>query len=270
MRSLEDDIKYLDTILNGENEDQFGFLYTRTNENLAKLFEKIDVENQDVYTVLSSSDLLFSIVANKAKYVDTFDINPISNRYYYLRKWLLQWKLLNADSIYIKNLSDIVNSYMKSNIKDEKESAMLWRYYLDHIDSIYFYDNILFEHVGNPEVSYQNQIERILESLNQRNPKFDCIDICSKLNNKKDRKYDKVFLSNILYYNRKPKKLEIVYNNMLQLLKEGGSIICSDDIENYRDIDIERDIFSNGFSYNEIFTDSHHTQEITYYQYSKK
>lgn len=270
MRSLDDDIKYLDTILNEENEDQFGFLYSMTTENLAKLFEKIDVKDQDIYTVLSSSDLLFSLLAYQAKHVDSFDINPISNRYFHLRKWLLQYKLLNPDSISIKGLSNIVNGYMEFGIKEEQESAILWRYYLDHIDSIYFYDSVLFEHVDNFEVSYQDKIGKILESLNQRNPQFDCIDICSKLNNKKDRKYDKVFLSNILDYNRKPKRLEIVYNNMLQLLKAGGSVICSN-IENYRDIDIEKEIFSRGFSYNEILTDDYHrTRDIIYYQYIKK
>lgn len=270
MRSLDDDIKYLDTILNEENEDQFGFLYSMTTENLAKLFEKIDIKDQDIYTVLSSSDLLFSLLAYQAKHVDSFDINPISNRYFHLRKWLLQYKLLNPDSISIKGLSNIVNGYMEFGIKEEQESAILWRYYLDHIDSIYFYDSVLFEHVDNFEVSYQDKIGKILESLNQRNPQFDCIDICSKLNNKKDRKYDKVFLSNILDYNRKPERLEIVYNNMLQLLKAGGSVICSN-IENYRDIDIEKEIFSREFSYNEILTDDYHrTRDIIYYQYIKK
>ena len=76
MRSLDDDIKYLDTILNGKNEDQFGFLYTRSNENLIKLFDELDVKDQDVYVVLSSSDLLFSLIANKANHFDTFYINP--------------------------------------------------------------------------------------------------------------------------------------------------------------------------------------------------
>jgi len=270
MRSLDDDIKYLDTILNGKNEDQFGFLYTRSNENLIKLFDELDVKDQDVYVVLSSSDLLFSLIANKANHVDTFDINPISYRYYYLRKWLLQYKLLNADSISIKGLSNIVNINKKSNIKGEVESAIFWQYYLGYINSINFYDSLLFEHADNSIVSYQDKAEIILEKLNQTDLKFDCIDICSKLDNKKDRKYDKVFLSNILDYNRKREKLEIVYNNMLQLLKDGGSIICSN-IENYRTIDIEREIFSKGFSYNEIFTDDYRrNRDVTYYQYRKK
>lgn len=43
MASLENDLKYAYSILDGKNQDKFGFLYSRTNENLIELFKRIEV-----------------------------------------------------------------------------------------------------------------------------------------------------------------------------------------------------------------------------------
>lgn len=42
IRNLTNDLKYVNTILNRQNQDTFNFIYSRTNENLSKLFNKID------------------------------------------------------------------------------------------------------------------------------------------------------------------------------------------------------------------------------------
>lgn len=74
MRSLNDDIDYIKSILKGENEDEFGFIYSRSNENLVALFNKINVTNKKIYSVLSSADFLFSALAAGANSVDCFDL----------------------------------------------------------------------------------------------------------------------------------------------------------------------------------------------------
>lgn len=269
MRNLNDDIQYAAAILNNQNKDEFGFIYSRTNENLASLFNKIDVLDKDVYTVLSSSDFLFSALAAGANKVDSFDINPITNRYYHLRKWLLQYGLIDADGQSISDLSYIIKRHIHSDFIDEQNSIAFWQDYLSKIDNIHFYSNILFEYIERPDVPYNAKIKEIVERLKSLEPKFDVIDICSKLDINLNRKYDIIFISNILDYNRESQRLQNACANMLNLLKNSGFVICSH-MPQYKSLDVEQEIFSDYFHYDELFVDEKDGQKVLYYKYTRR
>lgn len=269
MNKLDNDIKYVNSILNKQCEDIFGFIYSRTNENLVKLFEKINLVNKDVYTVMSSSDILFSALTNGAKKVDCFDINPITYRYFHLRKWLLNWKYIDADGLSISDLLFIVK-HSKPISKDEQESQIFWQYFLNKIDNIHFYSNILFEYIEKPDVPYKNKIYELREIMNNLIIKYNNIDMASKLIDSKET-YDIIFLTNILDYNRNDaQKINIICENLYNLLKRNGSIICSQ-IPQYSELlNKEKVVFQNHFNYEELFIDKKEQQKILYYKYVKK
>ena len=269
MNNLEKDIKYVDSILNKQCSDIFGFIYSRTNENLVKLFKEIDLTNKNVYTVMSSSDILFSALTNGAKKVDCFDINPITYRYFHLRKWILNWKYIDADGLSISELLYIVNHAICIS-QDEQYSQIFWQYFLSKIDNIHFYSNILFEYIEKPDVPYKTKIAELREILNNLIIKYNNIDIGNKLIDIKET-YDIIFLTNILDYNRNnTKKLNIICENLWNLLNNNGSIICSQIPQHSELLNKEKILFQNYFNYEELFIDKKESQKILYYKYTKK
>lgn len=269
MANLKKDIEYADTICNGLNDERFGFVYSRTNENLIRLFDTVNVLDKDVYTVLSSADIFFSAYGEGAKRVDCFDINPITYRYLHLRKWLLKFKAIDADGYSKSELLWIINHIQHFTSLDEQESTLFWKDYINKIKNVHFYSNILFEYIEKPDVPYKQKIEMILKLLEVVEPKFDNIDICSPLRIDVPNKYDRIFLSSILDYNREPEKLQIAYDNLLKILKDSGSIICTH-YSQYKELSMEKDMFSQDFDYEELFVDENGSQDILYYKYTKK
>ena len=83
MNTIKSDLNY---IFNDKKGDTFAYLYSRTNEDLKSLFEIVDVRDKNILSVLSSSDYLFSALFKEAGNIETFDINSITYRYYFLRK----------------------------------------------------------------------------------------------------------------------------------------------------------------------------------------
>ena len=94
MKSLEKDLELARYILD-DTEDCFDTLdsdrlYLRSNEPLEFIFSQFDFSSKDVFSVLASSDQVFSFYQNGANSVDTFDIHRLTEYYYYLRLWCLR------------------------------------------------------------------------------------------------------------------------------------------------------------------------------------
>ena len=269
MGSLKEDLKYTESILKNQNNDEFGFLYSRTTEDMVKLFKKIDAFNKSIYAVLSSSDFLFSAINSGAKEINSFDINPLTYRYYHLRKWLIENNSIDADGQLIPDLIYILKHQLSFVSENEKDSITFWLDFLKKIDEEYFYSNVLFEHIYRPDVPYSQNIKELSEKLKIREPRFDSIDICSNLNIKEREKYDLIYLSNILEYNRESEKLYNVCQNMYDLLKTKGEVICVN-MKKFNDLNKERDMFSKYFDYEELFINKDDLQNSVYYKYIKK
>lgn len=261
MGNIREDVDYACS----RNRYRFDLMYSRTNEDLLSLFNQINVEGEDVFTVLSSSDYLFSALDRGARSVDTFDINPLTYRYYYLRKWLLQQGLIDASGLKSSDVLEIIDECLPMTSKDERDSEFFWRYYLSSIRTkdVYFYSDDLFLDMRVPQVIYESNLERLSKRLDNLELNFKTADICSPMVT--NQKYDTIFLSNILDYNRVSNStLRIASDNLYRLLNNGGRVVLSHFIF-FPNIDGEKEIFSKNFIYDEITNGS-----VSYYQYTKK
>ena len=120
MNTIKSDLNY---IFNDKKGDTFAYLYSRTNEDLKSLFEIIDVRDKNILSVLSSSDYLFSALFKEAGNLETFDINSITYRYYFLRKWLIQNGYVDAGKLCTQDIFKIISS-IKTDNQCEKDSVL--------------------------------------------------------------------------------------------------------------------------------------------------
>ncbi len=245
MRTLQEDIDYA---LVRRHADVFSFLYSRTNEDLELLFNNTDVMNKRVFSVLSSSDYLFSAIDAGASVVDTFDINPLTYRYYHLRKWLLQHGYVDAAKLSYDDLFGIIYYHDLAISKDEEESEVFWKKYLELFPDEKLYYSPLFVNVFAPKVNYQMKKRKLVQKLSARELDFRPLDICSE-EIELDKKYDLAFISNILDYNRDKSKLVVARDNLGRILNNGGRVILSRFRSRHSDegINLEERIFASDF-----------------------
>ena len=281
MTNINDDIQRLPKIMNGTFDGDWSSIYSRNTEDLNRIVSHIDFRNKEIYSVLASSDILFYLYLNGAKRVDTFDINPLTYRYYYLRKWLLENGLLDARNLNIKEIEAIIKSHRNANDINERESCLLWQYYLDlrQKEKFYeerlfsFYSNALFEKCNtNFDFPYSEEDIKLLNILNSNKLNFEVIDISSDSYNN-SKKYDIVYLSNILDC-KTANNVKIVMNNMKKLLKDSGIVVCTNMVNHpYFDLLSEQiKTFSECFEYETLDVELRGITKapVKYYKYTKK
>ena len=210
-------------------------IYPWTNENMQLLFSNIDVKDKDVLTVLASSDQLFTSRYLSAKKVDAFDINKLTIYYFYLRTWVMKifnepypsdkFLYLNDINIYI-----LINGIKPESIDEEKAK----RFWIDYLhNNKYKTNDELFQNILIKEKCiFKNDLSKVSSNkLNFYN--FDILeeDIYEQIDN---NKYDIVILSNILEYTNRFKHYHNIINNLNNILKDDGFVVCSHLI-NYKD-----------------------------------
>ena len=266
MRTLQEDIDYA---LVRRYADVFSFLYSRTNEDLELLFNNVDVMNKRVFSVLSSSDYLFSAIDAGASVVDTFDINPLTYRYYHLRKWLLQLGYIDAEHLSVRDVLEKLDEVLSIDFTEsERVSFLFWKYYLSKNadDRKLLYSDSLFLDISDSKVRYADNLKNIATRLSLMDVGFKTEDICMRTSGTKDERYDTVFLSNILDHNRiGTSRLKIAQSNVSRMLSSGGRVVLSH-FNFFPEIDTERRIFSKDFFYDELG----YRDNVLYYQYVKK
>ena len=282
MANINDDILKLPKIMNGTIDGNWNSIYSRNTEDLNRIVSHVDFKNKEIYSVLSSSDILFYLYLNGAKRVDTFDINSLTYRYYYLKKWLLESGFLDAEDLGIKEIDSIIKSHKNANDINERESVLLWQYYLDlrqkdkwYDERIFgFYADALFEHSHEEfEFPYgEADIKKLLDKLNSNKLDFEVINISSDSYNN-SKKYDIVYLSNILDL-RTTNNVKNIMNNVNKLLKDNGIVVCTN-MMNHPCIDLFSEqikIFSECFEYEKLDIELRGIAKapIKYYKYIKK
>ena len=264
MNTIKSDLNY---IFNDKKGDTFAYLYSRTNEDLKSLFEIIDVRDKNILSVLSSSDYLFSALFKEARNIETFDINSITYRYYFLRKWLIQNGYVDAGKICTQDIFKIISS-IKTDNQCEKDSVLFWKYFFNlsrcKKDHLYYYDN-LFIDIAAKKMIYEDNLGDVSSILDGYNLQFKHMNVCNGFNS--DKKYDVIFLSNIMDYNRNSKsRINDIRDNLDDLLTDDGIIVMSH-FKFFSGFNIEHEVFSNTFDYIPLdITDS----SIIYYAYKKK
>ncbi len=282
MTNINEDILKLPKIMNGTLDGDWNSIYSRNTEDLNRIVRHVDFKNKEIYSVLSSSDILFYLYLNGAKRVDTFDINSLTYRYYYLRKWLFESGFLDAKDLTIKEMNSIIKSHRDANDINERESCLLWQYYLElkQKEKFYeeqffsFYNDALFENCSTKfDFPYSKEdIKKLLNKLNSNTLDFEVTDISSDSYHS-SKKYDIVYLSNILDL-KTANKLKNVMNNMNKLLKDNGIVVCTNMIEHpYFDLFSEQiKIFSECFKYEILDVELRGIAKnpVKYYKYIKK
>lgn len=259
--------KDLDSIFKERKDNNFGYLYSRTNEDLNSLFNLINVKDKSVLSVLSSSDYLFSSLYKGVREIDTFDINAITYRYYFLRKWLITNGYIDALNVSCKDIFKLIST-INPKSSEEKDSVLFWKYYFNlsrsRKDCLYYHDD-LFIDIKAKKMIYEDNLNVIVDMLDEYDLQFQHMNICNGYNS--DKKYDVIFLSNIMDYNRNNKsRMNNICENLDELLSDDGIIVMSH-FSFFSNFNLEINIFSKYFDYIPLdIIDG----GVNYYIYKKK
>lgn len=275
MADINKDIEILNSTLKGDGPyNLWRHIYPRTTENVLRVLDVVDVKEKDVFAVLSSSDILFSLIDKKVKRVETFDINPLTLRYYYLRKWMLECGVLDGRNLSYDDVHNIINANRSYTCLDEEESVKLWNIYVDGLEKWFFnlYNAVLFEYV--PErlaCSYDENIKSLVEYLKKVPLVFENIDMGEGSVVTKGGEYDLVYASNIMDLNDHI-RVQTMRDRFYSMLKSKGEVICTNLVNHpyFHFFEEQKRIFEEKFMYEELFRERIGHQDNIYYRYIKK
>ncbi len=248
MTSVEELIEIAtNLILNKGTETEY-ILYPYATENLAGLFQNIDVSNKDCLTITGSFDQGLDMALLGAKSITAFDINPLTIPYAELKKALIltgyrrdiYFEYLNG---YYESISDLtLNPTIFNNISRNltQDAYIFWqdmfsKFNKQQISTGLFYDGLPYYE----QEEFTNYMKKDnYQKLAQRLPFVDInlkeCDILT-LPNELSRMYDIIYLSNIISYpnsiynNKNPREKLKVYKDLIRnystFLKEDGKII---------------------------------------------
>ena len=228
----------------GKEIDGYDRICYKINEDFESSLKNLVVCNKAVFTVLASSDQIFSFNYLGAK-TDSFDINPLTLYYYYYRRW----SILYGDSLYPDELLrrenftiGLILDKVKPKTEEEKNALLFWR---RHTNNKTDFNNLFFytDSVGR---SAFDEREDLLSAV-KKAPNFHHIDLFKPV--LLDKKYDFIYISNIAEWARSdPKKLRTLRDNLAALSNNDGMVICTNIIHrNDENIRTERDIFGDIF-----------------------
>lgn len=275
MADINKDIELLKAVIEGTGPyNKWGHIYPRTTENVLRILEVVEVKDRDVSAVLSSSDILFSLIDKKAKKVDTFDINPLTLRYYYLRKWMLESGVLDGKDLSYEDVHNIINADRSYIDLDEEESVRFWNIYVDNLDKCFFnlYNARLFNFVQERQTcSYDDGIEGLVEYLKNVPLVFENIDLGDPNVATKSGEYDLVYASNIMDLNDHL-RVQTMRDRFYSMLKSDGEVICTNLVNHpyFHFFEEQKRIFEEKFQYDELFRERVGNLDNVYYRYIKK
>lgn len=274
MADIESDITLLDKTIKGDfGYNRWGQIYPVTTEDVKRVLDIITVEDKDVFAVLSSSDIYFSLLMQKPRSIKTFDINPLTYRYYYLRKWMLEAGIIDGKNLEYEEIRTIIEKRRRYVNEDEFTSVELWLKYLSQLERelFVFYDARLFNHVNSRrECIYDDRLDELVGILKEKPLEFECLNIGEEGLDVNDT-YDVVYLSNIMDLEATDPKQ--VRDNLYRMLRDKGYVIVTNLVNHpYFDFyKFQRKIFDEKFIYEELFTENFDNgDKARYYRYIKR
>lgn len=152
----------------------FTKVYPFTTEKLASYFPAMNLENKSILTVGSSGDQVFNALVCGAGKITVFDINPNTSNFYKLKRERI---LSVPRKKLVTNILDVDSIAFVGDKYDERRITSFNNYLQN--DSAY---QFLRERLEDADVSFiEGDIFKMKEALG-------------------DEKFDRIFLSNILYY----------------------------------------------------------------------
>lgn len=186
----------------------FSKIYPMTTENIKGTYELFDLNDKDILTVTSSGDHILCAALKGAKRIDSFDVNYLTEYYYYLKKAVIE----------AYDLDKFKERFLYSLIPDGEIKETWYSEFRDNLDGKYqeFWDEIisfsnsngiplnklfLFIPNYNNLVNYldEENYNLLKETLPNIETKFIHSDLMH-LNKNLDKKYDYMFFSNISDY----------------------------------------------------------------------
>lgn len=257
MKNIIKNLEFAESLIN--NDDllinpvlyKFNRIYPFSNENTKACFAPFDLKNKNVLTVLSSSDQVFEIFLKGSRKIDAFDINPLTEEYYYLKLAALLEKIPKKEFLEffcyeefigkIKNNSDCFNR--KTFEKIEPNLSTNYTTFWKELYSKYspmeirgpqriFNNDEKNRHILEKTLSYlepkkYNYLQQHLNELSFSFIQSDIRELSSKLTDK----YDFIYLSNIINYtdvlfgNNSLEKYKKIVLDLSKHLNPNGKII---------------------------------------------
>lgn len=201
-------------------DNRFERIYPFSNENLTGCLSQFNLSNKDCLTVLGSSDQALDMALLDAKSITTFDINPLTPYYFYLKKAALMANLSyqqyleffcyvdypdyqkqNENAFNYKTFDKLV-PYLK------EDNLQFWSTLLDNFTPLEIRkSNKLFSFDESSYQTLKQTINYLNENrYNELKEKSSALDItflnCNIMNLEKElsQKYDFMYLSNIVQY----------------------------------------------------------------------
>lgn len=238
MESLENDIeraKQVITHVDKEERNNCDHLLSTTTDAIDEILKDVDVKGKNIFSCMAAIDQVFSFYYADANLVDTFDKNALTEYFYYLKKWsvtyLGDFMLYGKSDEYLNNLLYSINP----NTEKEEQAKDFWVILLKTYKSFLQRDKMKFDRLTesdlfayNPEIfdlEYMKDITK-LNNVLPRDINFYTLNIFEKIKTI-PRKYDIVYISNILEFARRTMYYENCVENMKKLLKDKGSVICT-------------------------------------------
>ena len=247
---LMKDFLACDDVIRGRALDNYSLIYFKSNENIGNFYPNFDFENKEVLSVAASGDQVFMANYLGARNTDIFDKNILAHYYLYLRKWQIKYnneiypeELLDNNYLW---LSDLLCKVEPSDDRYEKNAFRFWYMHLKNLTRF----NKLFYKDSRDGITIDKINLKFINAVDKK-MNFSRLDVFDKEMAIKRKKYDIVLLSNILEWTRSNDKFILnTKNNLYRILKDDGIVLCSTLMNRSKEsIDLERYIFSDGFSY---------------------
>ena len=196
-------------------QEQYQSIYLFTTENLNGILNNLDVEGKDILTVSSSGDHIFNMLLKNAKSIEAYDINYFAKYYFYFKE----------SAIRTLTREEFISFFFGKNysLKNQRFNQKFFEKIVKNIkdaDAKFFFD-VLGSYVGSKKlfnsklffVNYYSKntyigcndylkndynykkLQQILENYKY---KFYRMNIFKDISDISNKKYDVIYLSNIL------------------------------------------------------------------------
>lgn len=241
MMNLVKDYEASRSIVLNRELDGYDRICYSTNEDLLSCLKNLKLFKKTVLSVMGSCDQVYTFNYCGA-IVDSFDKNILSLYYYYLRRWNILYgediyplALINNNYFDLEMILDEVNP-----INDDESIAL--KFWKMHINDKTDFSKLFF-HMDVMGNTIFTEREDLLGTV-KKEPNFINMDLFKP--QILDKKYEIIYISNIIEWRRNRKDFLIqLRDNLDNLLDKNGIIICTN-IANNND-EIEKLVFSEKF-----------------------
>lgn len=238
------------------HEPGYSEIYAWTNEVLSKYYKYEDLSDKKALCVTSSGDHTLHAILAGAKYVDSFDVNKLTNYYaklkiamiktYDFKTFLQQFN----NGVYLKNNIDLaeLSLYISDEVKEFWKIILNDPYYVN--DQLYKTDGYYTSIEENCDYLNEKNFNELKEKLKHAIINYHDLNIRHYREDNELSTYDAIFISNIAEYsgdsvlrcgNKLLNNNGVLYNhhsstnpqkNTIQGLKYEDCIITIDNVEN--------------------------------------